>query len=48
MSKALPKVERASTETTSLASLAASFNGWNECLDVVDAGELKEKADSGI
>jgi hypothetical protein len=48
LSKTLSKIKLCGAEKRSLASFAANFTRSNELFDFVDAGELKENADSKI
>ncbi|KAK1060115.1 hypothetical protein LTR12_011142 [Friedmanniomyces endolithicus] len=48
LSKALSRVNLAGNEKRSLAPFAANFTRTNDLFDFVDAGELKENADSKI
>ena len=48
LSKTLSRVKLCGAEKRSLASFAANFTRSNELFDFVDAGELKENADSKI
>jgi len=48
LSKVLSKIKLCGAEKRSLAAFAANFTRSNELFDFVDAGELKENADSKI
>jgi len=48
LSKTLSKIKLCGAEKRSLAAFAANFTRSNELFDFVDAGELKENADSKI
>ena len=48
LSKTLSKIKLCGPEKRSLAAFAANFTRSNELFDFVDAGELKENADSKI
>ncbi|KAM0718103.1 hypothetical protein Q7P37_006435 [Cladosporium fusiforme] len=48
LSKALSRLKLCGAEKRSLAAFAANFTRTNELFDFVDAGELKENADSKI